>query len=262
MVADTSTEGARGLRTYQPGDEHRLEPPDPERVGWLLELLDLADRYHRYQVDGLEHVPRTGPALITSYHALTVIDMCLLGRRIFLRDRRLPRALTDKLMFSFPVIRDLFATLGVVVGTQDNAVGLLRAGELSVCMPGGGLEWARSSRQRYQLRWGDHRGYARLAIRTGVAIIPTACPAADRVFVVPYDGWKAGELARRWLGLSRTIPLPLPLGLPFGLPIRLTQRVGAPIWPDAPPEAADDPAEVARLDERVRAVIRELLARG
>ena len=82
------------------------------------------------------------------------------------------------------------------------------------------------------------------------------------MFVVPFDGWKAGEVARRWLGLRRTIPLPVPLGLPFGLPVQLTQRVGAPIWPEVPPAAADDPAAVARLDDRVRASIRDLLARA
>ena len=262
MASSLARARDRYLRVYRPGDEHRLEPPDPRQVAWLVRLLAVAERYHRYRVDGLEHIPRTGPALITSFHALTIIDMCMLGRRVFLRDRRIPRGLTDTLMFSFPGIRDLFTTLGIVEGTQANAAALLRAGELAVCMPGGGLEWARSSRQRYQLRWGDHRGYARLAIRAGVPIVPTACPGADRVFVVPFDGWKAGEVARRWLGLRRTIPLPVPLGLPFGLPVQLTQRVGAPIWPEVPPAAADDPAAVARLDDRVRASIRDLLARA
>ncbi len=252
------------LRTYQPGDEDRLEPPSTEEAGWVMEWLALAERYHRYRIEGFEHVPAQGGALIVSFHALTVVDAFLLSRAIFLRDGRVVRGLTDKVMFRIPVVRDLFTTLGIVQGTQENALGLLADGQLAACMPGGGLEWSRSSKQAQQLRWGDHRGYARLAIRAGVPIVPTACPAADRAYYVPFDGWQAGAWAKSLLGLSRVYPLPVGFGLlgPVPLPVRLTQHVAAPILPDVPPEAADDPIAVERLDARVRAVVSELLRRG
>lgn len=250
------------LRTYHPGDENRLDAPDDAQARWLLDLLGFFDRYHRYEVDGLEHVPSTGPALLVSYHAYTVIDIFLLGRRVYLRDRRVVRGLTDTFMFSLPGIRDVFTTLGVVRGTQDNGLGLLAQGQLACCMPGGGLEWSRPSSQKRQLRWGDHRGYARLAIRAGAPIVPTACPAADDVYYQPLDGWKLGEAVQRLARLPRVIPLPVPIGLlGWPLPVKLRQYVAPPIWPDVPPEAAEDPAAVERLDARVRQVIAELLLR-
>jgi hypothetical protein len=48
--------------------------------------------------------------------------------------------------------------------------------------------------------------------------------------------------------------------LPFRVP--LTQYVGAPIYPQSAPEAADDADAVEELDQRVRASMRELLGRG
>jgi 1-acyl-sn-glycerol-3-phosphate acyltransferase len=249
------------LRRYRRGDEDRLEPPADEHAGWILDSLRVFERWHRYRVVGLEHVPAEGAALIVGFHAFSAIDMLLLGRRIYVRDGRVIRGLTDRLAFHIPGVRDLATTMGIVVGSQANGVGLLRAGHLAACMPGGALEWSRSSWQRRQLRWGDHRGYARLAIRTGAPIIPTACPNADSTFFVPYDGWKLGLHLQRLLGAPRPLPLPMAIGLgPLGFPIQLTQHIAPPIHPDLPPEAADDPAAVAALDARVRAVITALLA--
>jgi 1-acyl-sn-glycerol-3-phosphate acyltransferase len=225
--------------------------------------LGLAAAWHRYRIEGFEHVPARAPALLVSFHALTVVDMFLLGRAIYRRDGRVVRGLTDTLVFQIPGLRDVFTTLGIVAGTQDNAVALLASGELAACMPGGGLEWSRPTSQARQMRWGNHRGYARLAIRAGVPIIPTACPSADRAYYVAIDGWTVGEALKRLLGSERVLPFPIWLGLlgPIAFPVKLTQYVAPPIWPGVPPEAADDEDAVCRLDERVRAVIAGLLER-
>lgn len=251
------------LRRYQPGDENDIRPPDPAAIEQAFRWVRFWDRYHRYRVVGLEHMPARGPALVVGFHALSVIDIFLLASRVWQRDHRVFRGLTDHRMFRLPWFRDLFATLGVVDGTPDNCLRLLAAGEAAVCMPGGGLEWSRSSRDAGQMRWGDHRGYARLAIRAGAPIVPTACPAADRLYLVPFDGWKAGERVQRILGTRRVWPLPVGIGLlgPLPPPIRLTQYVAPVIDPGLPPEAADDPVAVAAVDARVRDAIADLLAR-
>ncbi len=227
-----------------------------------MTLLGAFARYHRYRVEGLEHVPRRGAALLVSFHSYSVIDALLLGRAIYLRDGRVARGLTDKLVFRVPGLRDVATSLGIVAGTPDNGLGLLRNGELAGCMPGGALEWSRPARLRGTMRWGEHRGYARLAIRAGVPIIATACPAADRAFFVPFDGWTVGERLQRWVGASRALPVALGFGFgPLPLPVRLVQHVAPPIVFDLPPEAADDDDEVRRLDLRVRRTIGDLLAR-
>jgi 1-acyl-sn-glycerol-3-phosphate acyltransferase len=249
------------MRSYRPGDEHRTEPP-ADVACWMPLLAALA-RYHRYEVDGLEHVPRRGPALVVGFHAFGVMDMALLARAIYLRDGRLLRGLTDKLVFCIPGLRDVATRLGIVAGTQRNGETLLRDGALAACMPGGALEWSRPSRLRGTMRWGEHRGYARLAIRAGVPIVPTACPASDRAYYLPFDGWTIGRALQRCLGASRALPLPIAIGLgPLPLPVRLVQFVGTPIVPAEPPEAADDDTAVLRLDTQVRDSIADLLRRG
>lgn len=248
------------MRGYRPGDEDRLEAP--AATGRWMSALGALARYHRYQIEGFEHVPRRGPALLVGFHAYGVMDILLLGRAIYLRDGRVVRGLTDKLAFRVPGLRDVATRLGIVAGTQRNGLGLLRDGAIAACMPGGALEWSRPSRLRGTMRWGEHRGYARMAIRAGAPIIATACPAADRAYYVPFDGWTLGERLQRWTGASRALPLPLAIGLgPLPLPVRLVQHVAPPIVPDVPPEAADDERAVRRLDEQVRQTITDLLAR-
>jgi 1-acyl-sn-glycerol-3-phosphate acyltransferase len=246
------------VRSYQPGDEVRVEPPPAEYAERILRFFDRAEERHRYAVRGLEHVPREGGALLVSPHSFLALDMFLLGKRIFERDRRIVRGLTDHVVFKIPGLRDLFSTLGIVDGTQENGLRLLASGQLAACMPGGALEWSRSSRLRRRMRWSDHRGYARLAIRAGVPIVPTACPAADDLYYVAVDGWTTGLALQRAFGLRRVWPIPLFLGLgPLPFPVTLTQYVGEPLWPI---EAGSEEERVLELDERVRRVLADMLA--
>ncbi len=249
------------LRAYRPGDENRVAAPDTEAAEWLLDWLAYAERYHQYSLVGFHHIPRRGAALLVGFHSFYVMDTFLLSRRVFLRDRRVPRGLTDKIAFSVPGLRDFFATIGIVAGTQENGLALFANGELACCMPGGGMEWSRSSALKRRRRWGDHHGYARLAIRASVPVIPTACPASDDAYYLPVDGWSIGKVLRGAFNAPRNLPLPpFAFGLgPAPLPVRLTQYVGEPIFPEVPPEAADDPEQVFRFDGRVRQAIDELL---
>jgi 1-acyl-sn-glycerol-3-phosphate acyltransferase len=247
------------IRAWRPGDPDRLAPPDPDRLERLLALFAPADRVHRYEVRGLEHVPPVGAALLVSHHSYAALDMFLLAARIHRRDGRIPRGLTDHLIHRVPGVRDLFASAGVLRGTPENGLRLLESGQLAVCMPGGGLEWSRSWRQRRQLRWAEHRGYARLAVRAGVPVIPTACPAADDLYCVVNDGWALGETLQRVLGFDRVYPFALPLGLgllPF--PVKLVQWVGEPVHP---PAEGSFEERVAAVDAEVRAAIEDFLTR-
>lgn len=247
------------VRRYRPGDGQRTEPPSLEHVDQILTLFDWAERVHRYEVRGLERIPAAGPALLVSPHAFAAIDMFLLAKRIFERDARVVRGLTDHLVFRIPVLRDLFATLGIVDGTHANANALFASGQLAACMPGGALEASRPSSLRRTLRWSDHRGYARLAVNAGVPIIPTACPRADDLYLVLVDGWRLGEVVQRVLGTPRVLPIPVFMGLgPLPFPVKLVQHVAEPQWPrtDGTPEE-----QALELDQRVRGILQDLLRR-
>lgn len=247
------------FRAYQVNDETRIEPPSLENAERILRLFDIAEGLHRYEVHGFEHVPASEPALLVSPHSLIALDMFLLCKRIFERDGRVVRGLTDHFVFNIPAMRDVWATLGIIDGTQENGTRLLESGQLAACMPGGALEASRSSRLKRTLRWADHRGYARLAVRANVPIIPTACPAADDLYLVLVDGWTTGRLIQRFTRTKRVFPVPLAVGvgvLPF--PVKLTQYVGEPLWPL---QEGDPEDRAIELDGRVRRVLRDLLRR-
>jgi len=244
---------------YRPGDENRIALPPMGRAETILRIARLMERYHRYEVIGLEHVPRTGSALMVSPHAYMPLDMFLLGRRVFERDGRMMRGLSEHIAFIIPGLRDLFTAFGIVDGTQENGLALLKSGQLAVCMPGGSRDWCRPASQRRTLRWANHRGYARLAVRAGVPIIPTACPAADDLYVVLNDGLKFSDALQRIFRIKYRLPATLAIGLGLApLPVKLTQHVAPPLWAKA--EGTED-ERVLDLDTRVRAVLEELLSR-
>lgn len=56
------------VRAYAPGDEHRVEPPDPARARALLGPLKVSERLHRFEIRGFEHVPRVGAGLLVGFH--------------------------------------------------------------------------------------------------------------------------------------------------------------------------------------------------
>ncbi len=221
-------------------------------AGWMA-------RYFRYQVHGLSHVPRSGPALMVMNHGFLPVDALLLGAALHQSHRRLPRALMDRIFNYLPYLRETMLAFGAVEGRSDLAASLLGQGNLVIVFPGGAREAFKSTAQRYQLMWEDRSGFARLAIRTGVPVIPTVCIGIDDLYLVFNDGYSAG---RKLLGI-KSLPLPLALGLgPLPFPVRLTAYVGEPLAHGLPPQAAEDEDAVKAYRDQIQNATQALLTHG
>lgn len=247
------------VRYYERGDEVRIDLQDPRSIDRWMGLLRLLGRYFPYTVQGLEHVPRRGPALLVLNHGPVPIDAPLLGLHIYDQLGRLPRALTDHLVFKMPGMRELFLAAGAVDGRHSTAEELLKRGNLVIVMPGGAPEAFKPSSRAYELYWRKRTGFARLAIREQVPIIPAACIGIDDLYTIPFDMF---EIGRRLTGVRS-----LPLGLMWGkgpLPRRvpLNHHLGAPIVPPAPAALADDEDAVIAFRDRVVDAMEDLIARG
>ena len=239
-------------------DTDRLDLQDPRAVDRWLPAARLVERYHRYTVHGLEHVPRQGPALLALNHGPVPIDAPLLGKAIYQDQQRLPRGLTDHMVFELPVLRYFFTRAGAVDGRHDTAETLLERGNLVIVMPGGAPEAFKPSSRAYELYWRQRTSFARLAIHAQVPIVPAACVGIDELYTVPVDMF---ELGKRVFGV-RSMPLPLAWGLgPLPRRVRLTHHIGAPHAPP-PPEAADDEAAVLAFRDQVTDAMEALLAEG
>jgi 1-acyl-sn-glycerol-3-phosphate acyltransferase len=135
-------------------------------------------------------------------------------------------------------------------------------------MPGGDLDTWRPYRDRYRVCFGGRTGYARIALMSGVPIVPVAHAGAHETLMVLYDGrWFAERLGLKRITRANIWPvhLSLPWGLAFGpwphipIPAVLRYRVGAPIALSDVPMDDPSPAAIAELDSRVRRAIQDQL---
>ena len=247
------------VRYYERGDEVRLDLQDPRSIDrWML-LLRMLDRWFHYRVEGLENVPRQGPALLALNHGPVPIDAPLLGLHIYQELSRLPRGLTDHLVFKLPGMRELFLAAGAVDGRHSTADQLLERGNLVIVMPGGAPEAFKPSSKAYELYWRQRTGFARLAIRQQVPVVPAACIGIDELYTVPFDMFEVG---RRLTGV-RSLPLGLMWGRgPFPRRVPLTHWLGAPIEPPGPASLAEDEPTVLAFRDQVTEAMESLIARG
>ncbi len=202
---------------------------------------------------GAERVPREGGALLVGNHGLLGFDGVPLAALFALATGRVPRFLADRNLWRIPGLPRLLAAAGIVPGSPDGAVRLLRAGELVCVYPGGVDEAFKLSREAHTLRWGDRAGFARVAMRAGVPILPFAGVGPDELFEVRR---REHTLGRRWAGSAR-YDLPLPRRFwPRRVP--LEYHVLAPIDTRGDP---DDPRDVERVRLATWRAIDEVLRR-
>ena len=146
---------------------------------------------------------------------------------------------------------------------------MLRRGRKVAVFPGGNLEAFRPYRRRYQVVFGGHRGFVRLALRHRVPIVPFVIVGGHESFCVLHDG---RALARK-LHLKRLIrsdTFPIFLGLPWGvgvgpifhlhLPTKSQVRFLPAITLDGlGPEHQDDRQVVDDIYQRVTGVMQQAM---
>lgn len=245
--------------------------PDFEFLRRLQPLYGAYRAYFRARVEGWERLP-SGPALLVGNHnggymmpeaPLTVLSYHQAT------DHQDPLViLGHDLAFQVPGLRDFVRRCGTIPARSTQAEAALRAGRRVFVYPGGDREVVRPSRDRDAIDFGPRTGFARLALRTGVPVVPVVAAGAHDVWWV----LSRGERIARWTGLDRSRlrlkVFPLVLSFPWGLtsgllpfvpwPSRILLEVGAPIRLEGDPE---DPADVARAAEAVRAGMQEIMDR-
>jgi len=201
--------------------------------------LSLVTGYFHATLQGSEHLPREGGALIVSNHALFALDTAVLGALIVRDVGRNPRFLADHKLWAIPVFRQLIAAIGALPGEPLAAQVLLRRGELVVVYPGGVDDSLKHKDERYQLKWKTRKGFAKVAMQAQVPIIPVVGLGIDDMYsVVGHEHL----LGRRIFGSAR-YDLPIAFGA-FGtlLPRRAPQTyvVLPPIDTQGDPASATD----------------------
>jgi 1-acyl-sn-glycerol-3-phosphate acyltransferase len=200
-------------------------------------------RWFRAEWEGLEHIPRRGPALLVSNHAAAIpSDAPVIMHGIETELGRPVYGLGDNAFRSAPVVGTLWARLGGVVAHPDNAYRLLREqGQLVLAFPEGAKGPGKTFARRYELRRFGRGGFVEIAMRAGVPVIPIAVVGAEesmptvatvprmaRALGIPYAPITANALA--------LTPLLGPLGAFVWFPAKFKLRVLEPVHFDVPPD--------------------------
>jgi len=214
--------------------------------------------YFDATLEGGDHIPAQGGALLVGNHGPFGVDSFVLAALVA-RDRgRYLRFLVEKNLARLPPFDAFFRAVAAIPGRPDRAEAALASGELLGVYPGGIDESLQHARKGGRPRWGTRAGFARVALRAKVPVVPVTGIGIDGTYrVVARERW----IGRRVLGSPR-YDLPLALGA-WGTPLprRVTMRfvAGPPIDPVG---EAEDPDAVERLRAATLSVIEAELARS
>jgi 1-acyl-sn-glycerol-3-phosphate acyltransferase len=177
--------------------------------------------WFKVQMRGLEHVPYDGPALVVTNHS-GVLPIDALMLQVGVLDEhpagRHMRMLSADLVYAMPLLGRLARASGHVPASPDEAERLLAAGELVGVFPEGFKGIGKPFSDRYRLQRFGRGGFARLALRTGVPLIPCAIVGAEEIYPMVADWTEAAQRLRLpyfpitplfpWLGPLGAVPLP------------------------------------------------------
>ncbi|MCK9461164.1 MAG: acyltransferase family protein [Proteobacteria bacterium] len=258
----------RGALSEEPSEDKGFSIDLPDR-GFYTAALDVAQwlsqHYFKTSVDGAEHVPAEGAALIVGNHSAGLMPLDAMFAMARVRERCGPERFVHPLVHDFAYVGPNIAVnarrLGILRATKENAAAAFAAGRLVLVYPGGDKEAFRTFMERDRVVLAGRKGFVRLALSAGVPILPLASVGLHESFIV----LAKGERLARALGLKellRTEVLPVGLSFPWGLapsffpflplPTSVEMRFLPPILLEGDPE---DPAVVEDGYARVEAAL-------
>ena len=210
-------------------DEFGMDELVLRRVRPLLDLL--YDHYWRVDVDGEQRLPEAGPCLLVANRSgLLPYDGLMLAHAVE-RARPAggrPRFLVADWLITLPFVQPYLARLGGVRACRENAERLLEAGRFVIAFPEGVKGAAKVFRERYRLKRFGRGGVVRVALESGVPLVPVGVVGAEEAHPILFK-WHtpARALGLPFLPVTPTFPLLGPLGV-LPLPSKWVIRIGKP----------------------------------
>jgi 1-acyl-sn-glycerol-3-phosphate acyltransferase len=188
------------------------------------------DFWFRMEVEGWERLPEP-PALLIGIHsgAPFVWDAWTVGvqwTRHFGDTRPLHGTAHDALM-ALPGVGSYFRRMGVLPAAADSMAAALAAGRDVALWPGGERDSLRSWRQRDKAVLAGRTGFVKMAIRSGVPIVPISTVGGPDSMPV----LATGRRLARWMRLDQVAQLkmfPIALQVPWGISPALLPEIPLP----------------------------------
>ncbi len=265
------------LRSQLPAVETERHVTDwgrSERVEAVVDRLAVDFLYRlwfRVSVEGIEHVPAEGGALVVSNHAGALPPDAAMIAKAIKEEHPAPRPLhltVEHFFKGYPGFSMLLPKIGAVPAHPANVHRLLwDEQQLVLVFPEGRKGTEKLYKDRYRLRRFGRGGFVQAAMRARAPIVPVAVVGAEEAQPV----FAQLSLLQRLTGLlyvplTPTFPHLGPLGMLGYLPAKFTIRFLEPIpTDDLGDEPWEDQALVQTIAHDVRARIQdeldEMLAR-
>jgi 1-acyl-sn-glycerol-3-phosphate acyltransferase len=206
-------------------------------------LMEIMRKYFRLQVEGLEHLPKSGPALIIPNHSgVSGFDAMLIAYEIYKATGRAPKVLTHQFWFLTQTTAIPAKKLGFIEANFANGLRELKKGKIVILFPEGELGNFKPSKLAYELQE-FKRGFVRMALRTGCPIIPTMVIGAEETHI---------NLSQiKFSKFLRGLVIPLPLNI-VPLPSKWKIRFLKPRLLPYKPEAVKDRELVREIADEIR----------
>jgi 1-acyl-sn-glycerol-3-phosphate acyltransferase len=249
-----------------------LNGPDPRVMDGQSPIWNrLMDYYFRLEIDGWENIPEE-PSLLIGVHSGGPLTMdawtvALSWWRHFGESRKLHGTAHDVLMGA-PLLGEYFRRMGAITPTRENIQAAFDKGDDVILWPGGEVDAYRTWTKRDTAVLGGRKGFVRLAIRSGVPIVPIATVGGHDTLFVLSEGRglaKVLKLKER----MRSDVAPITFSVPFGitlhltpfqhipLPAKIRTRFLEPIYFENDPELADDEEYVSNAYDAIEGAIQK-----
>ncbi|KPM03941.1 transmembrane protein 68-like protein 1 [Sarcoptes scabiei] len=199
--------------------------------------------WYGYELEGLDNIPDSGPAIIVYYHGALPVDYYYLSSKCLLTKKRSIYSVADRFMFKIPGWSFVLSLLKVFPGSVSSCVQVLNEGNLLSIAPGGVRE-AQFGNHYYNLIWSGRVGFAKVAKQAKVPIIPVFTQNIREAFRT------VQILPNFFRKIYDTYKIPL-MAIYGGFPVKLKTIVGKPIHFD-PEDTVEEIAEkTARELEKI-----------
>jgi 1-acyl-sn-glycerol-3-phosphate acyltransferase len=217
-------------------------------------LGEILRKYFRVEVEGLEHIPKTGPVIIAPNHSgFSGFDAIVLNDVLIKQARRIPRVLTHHLWFLTPTTSFPAQKMGFVEATFENGVKYLKKKNMIILFPEGENGNFKPTSQMYQLQE-FKRGFVRMALQTEAWIVPTLIIGAEESNInlktLKFAKFLRGPILPLPLNV---VPLPVKWKIKFLEPMKLPYKVSAASDRELVHEIAND------IQETMQATLRREL---
>ena len=236
-----------------------LDPVVAEVIWHLVNFLYFD--YFRVEVEGAEHLPANGPAMVVANHGggFLPYDGAILTAAVAnepATPRRL-RVIGTEIFNMLPWVSHLYRKAGAAYATRGDVAHLLGAGRVVGVFPEGERGFMKPKEETYRVQRLGRGGFVELAEEFRAPIVPAAIVGAEEVHPAVGTSQALARLVRMLFPQQRVEEVAVVLN-PIPLPIRWHIRFLPPV-PSTGGGAAADPLWVLEQTEAIRRSIQSSL---